>query len=126
MPRRGAWLLLLKEFSNKMGLMRFKLLYFLWFYVIFVQCNEDEVSIGQRSRNIRSLRYETPEEVLEHLGSLKDEKWVKTARRRLDYIPNSHKLIPYENVHVPNGNFSFATKQEEMACKGKKYSIYTR
>ena len=57
-------------------------------------------------------------EVRNYLDILGGEEWVETARRRLDYIPNSHRVIPYKDVNVANGNFTFASQQEEKACKG--------
>ena len=94
-----------------------KLLLFLWGYTLYVQCNENEVNPERRSTKTRSLRSEMAQ-VLNHLDILGGEEWVETARRRLDYIPNSHRVIPYNDVNVANSNFTFASQKEEEACKG--------
>ena len=94
-----------------------KILLMFWLHLLLVQCSDEGGTHDQVNGGFRSLRGSVYEARLS-LDALREEEWVQNLRRRLDYIPDSHRLISKEDLSVPNGNFSFASPEEEEACKG--------
>ena len=100
---------------------------FLCLCLFLVHCKDDtttkgssiEIAAGDRSLRYEPDRQDSHSEYLDLTPNYEEEEWVQMARRRLDYIPNSHKYIIYKGVKGgSNENFTFANAKDEIACKG--------
>lgn len=99
---------------------------FLCLCLFLVHCKDDtttkgssiEIAAGDRSLRYEPDRQDSHSEYLDLTPNYEEEEWVQMARRRLDYIPNSHKYIIYKGVKGgSNENFTFANAKDEIACK---------